>query len=120
MARRRKKNNLPTDPVELTIDGISHDGRGVGHIEGKTVFVDGALPGEQVQFLYTSKRSKLDEGRAVEIISSSPQRVDPRCAQALLCGGCSLQHMSTVECGNLLLGEHAFRRHNACIPVLSE
>jgi 23S rRNA (uracil1939-C5)-methyltransferase len=95
MARRRRKNNLPADPVDLTIDGMSHDGRGVGHIEGKTVFVDGALPSEQVQFQYTSKRSKFDEGRAVEILASSPQRVDPRCAQALLCGGCSLQHMST-------------------------
>jgi 23S rRNA (uracil1939-C5)-methyltransferase len=93
MARRRRKQQLPQDPVEIQITALSHDGRGIGRIEGKTVFVDNALPEETVQFLYTQKRGKFDEGRAVEILNTSADRVQPRCAQANLCGGCSLQHM---------------------------
>lgn len=93
MARRRRKQTLPADPVELQITALSHDGRGIGRIEGKTVFVDSALPSETVKFVYTQKRGKFDEGRTVEVLQPSAERVQPQCAQAHLCGGCSLQHM---------------------------
>lgn len=93
MARRRRKQTLPADPVELQITALSHDGRGIGRIEGKTVFVDSALPSETVKFVYTQKRGKFDEGRTVEVLQPSVERVQPQCAQAHLCGGCSLQHM---------------------------
>ena len=93
MARRRRKQPLPVDPVTIDITALSHDGRGIGRIEGKTVFVDSALPGETVNFIYTQKRGKFDEGRTVEVLKSCADRVGPRCAQAGLCGGCSLQHM---------------------------
>lgn len=90
----RRKRKLPVDPVAVHVDTLSHDGRGVARIEGKAVFIDGALPGEDVRFVYTAKRRKHDEGRAVEIIKPSPDRVEPRCAHAAICGGCSLQHMA--------------------------
>ena len=93
MARRRRKQSLPVDPVTIEITALSHDGRGIGRIEGKTVFVDSALPGETVNFIYTQRRGKFDEGRTVEVLKSCADRVEPRCAQAGLCGGCSLQHM---------------------------
>ena len=93
MARRRRKQSLPTEPVTIDITALSHDGRGIGRIEGKTVFVDSALPGETVNFVYTQKRGKFDEGRTVAVLKASADRVSPRCAQAGLCGGCSLQHM---------------------------
>lgn len=93
MARRRRKP-LPKEPVEIVIDRLGHDGRGIGSIDGKTVFVDGALPGETVECLYTSKRSKFDEARATKITNAAAQRVEPPCEHASLCGGCSLQHMS--------------------------
>ncbi|MEE2731282.1 MAG: 23S rRNA (uracil(1939)-C(5))-methyltransferase RlmD [Pseudomonadota bacterium] len=94
MARRKRKQSLPVDPVTIDITALSHDGRGIGRIEGKTTFVDSALPGETVRFVYTQKRGKFDEGRAVDVLQASPDRVAPRCAQADICGGCSLQHMS--------------------------
>lgn len=73
---------------------MSHEGRGIGHINGKTVFIDGALPGETVKFRYTSQRSRYDEGAAVEIMHASDLRVSPACKYFSICGGCSLQHMS--------------------------
>ena len=73
---------------------MSHDARGVTHIDGKTTFVDGALPGEEISFLYTHKSRKHDEGRLCEIFSASPDRVEPRCAHFEICGGCSLQHQA--------------------------
>ncbi|MEE9351355.1 MAG: 23S rRNA (uracil(1939)-C(5))-methyltransferase RlmD [Thiotrichaceae bacterium] len=92
MARRRKR--LPQEPVEASIESLSHDGRGVTHIDGKAIFIDGALPGEKVMFQYTSKRRKHDEGVTLEVLSASEDRVVPKCKHFGLCGGCSLQHMS--------------------------
>ena len=92
MSDSRKKRQLP-DPVVATIETLSHEGRGVVHLDGKTVFVDNALPGEQVRFRYLRRRSKRDEAAAEEIITPSPRRVAPFCGHYHVCGGCSLQHM---------------------------
>ncbi|MEE9304157.1 MAG: 23S rRNA (uracil(1939)-C(5))-methyltransferase RlmD [Thiotrichaceae bacterium] len=92
MARRRKR--LPTEPVEAFIESLSHDGRGVTHLDGKAIFIDGALPGERVMFQYTSKRRKHDEGVTLEVLTASADRVEPKCQHFGVCGGCSLQHMS--------------------------
>ncbi|EIJ43065.1 23S rRNA (uracil-5-)-methyltransferase RumA [Beggiatoa alba B18LD] len=91
MTRRRK--SIPQTPVAATIENLSHDGRGVAHIDGKTVFIFGALPTEKVMFRYLSQQSRYDEGIAVEILEASPQRVTPRCAHFGVCGGCNLQHL---------------------------
>jgi 23S rRNA (uracil1939-C5)-methyltransferase len=94
MSKRSRKTKLPNYPVRAVIESLSHDGRGVTHVEGKTTFVDGALPGEEISFLYTHKSRKHDEGRVCEIFSASPERVEPRCAHFDICGGCSLQHQA--------------------------
>lgn len=94
MSKRSRKPKLPNYPVRAVIESLSHDGRGVTHVEGKTTFVDGALPGEEISFLYTHKSRKHDEGRVCEIFSASPERVEPRCAHFDICGGCSLQHQA--------------------------
>lgn len=94
MARRRARKQLPQEPVSLQIETLSHDGRGIARVEGKTVFVDGALAGEAVSALYINKRRSFDEARAIEVMTASPDRVAPRCEHAAICGGCSLQHMA--------------------------
>jgi 23S rRNA (uracil1939-C5)-methyltransferase len=94
-ARRRRRRPLPTEPVSLEIEKLSHEGRGISHIEGKVAFVDGALPGERVQAQYVRKRSQLDELKAVEIELAAADRVDPGCDFAQQCGGCSLRHFHT-------------------------
>ena len=89
---RGRRRRLPVDPVVVTIETMSHDGRGVARVEGKTVFIQGALSGEKVAFAYTRQQRKHDEGRVQEVLEASPERVEPRCPQASVCGGCSLQH----------------------------
>jgi len=89
-----KKQKMPL-PVEACIDSLSHDGRGIARINGKIVFIDGALPGEKVKINYISVRSKFDEAVTTEIVTSSENRIIPECKYFMICGGCSLQHMHT-------------------------
>ena len=93
---RRKRPRLPEGEFTANIDSLSHDGRGVARVDGKATFIDGALPGETVTFRYASRRRRFDEGSAIEIIHASPDRVNPLCPHADICGGCSLQHMSAL------------------------
>jgi 23S rRNA (uracil1939-C5)-methyltransferase len=93
MARRKP---LPP-PQELVVEALSHDGRGIARPNGKTTFIDAALPGETVVCQYTMLHSKFDEGRAVEVRVASGHRQTPPCAHADRCGGCSLQHLDSEE-----------------------
>ena len=77
----------------MHIESLSHNGRGVGRIEGKTVFVDGALPQEDIRVQIKRQKRSYDEGDLLEIIKPSHFRVEPRCPHFSTCGGCSLQHM---------------------------
>ena len=95
MARRSRKQRLPQEPFPATIDSLSHEGRGVAHIDGKATFISGALPGEEITFIYTSKSRNHDEGKIESVIKASPDRVEPKCAHYDMCGGCSLQHLSS-------------------------
>lgn len=91
MSKRRPP--LPTEPVRARIESLTHDGRGVTHIDGKTVFVDGALTGEEVEFQYIARQRRYDEGKTLRVIEASADRVTARCAHFGVCGGCALQHM---------------------------
>lgn len=91
---RRRRRNIPTEPVEVTIGSLSHDGRGVAEIEGKKLFVHGALPGERVLARFTARMRRFDEADVLEVLESSPHRVTPACAHFGVCGGCALQHMA--------------------------
>jgi len=93
MSKRKRRPRLPGPVDDVAIESLAHDGRGVAHVEGKTVFIDGALPGEQVGFGYLATHRTFDEGRVTEIHRASVDRVEPRCPHFGVCGGCSLQHL---------------------------
>jgi 23S rRNA (uracil1939-C5)-methyltransferase len=78
-----------TDIVDL-----AHDGRGVARVDGKAVFIAGALPGERVSFHTIRRRRQMDEAALGEVLIPSPDRVAPKCAHFGICGGCTLQHLS--------------------------
>lgn len=92
MAKKRKPR-VSLELVTATIESLSHDGRGIARIENKTVFVDGALPGEDVIFSYVNHKKNYDEAIVKEICSASELRVSPRCEYFGVCGGCNLQHL---------------------------
>lgn len=82
--------------IEVSVTDLSHDGRGVARIDGKTVFVSGALVGEQVRLRIRKRHRHFDEAETVEILARSPHRVEPKCAHFGQCGGCSLQHLDPM------------------------
>lgn len=81
-------------PLTLTIESINHEGRGVAHREdGKTIFVDGAITGEVVQYAVYRKKDSYEMAQVTRLIRASSMRVLPRCLHFGVCGGCSLQHI---------------------------
>ncbi len=80
--------------AEARIESLSHDLCGVAHVDGKTVFIEGALPGELVRYGITRRKTSFDKGMALEILEASDERVlNPPCEYFGICGGCSLQHL---------------------------
>jgi 23S rRNA (uracil1939-C5)-methyltransferase len=75
------------------IESLDQEGRGVAHVEGKAIFVDGALPGEIVRYESTRVKPSYEFAQTIQIIKSSNQRVIPQCAFFGRCGGCALQHL---------------------------
>jgi 23S rRNA (uracil1939-C5)-methyltransferase len=92
MARRK-----PREPETAQIEAATHDGRGIAAMEGKKVFVAGALEGEEVRFIRRKRRRKFDEAELLEVLTPSPKRVSAACAVFGRCGGCALQHISIEE-----------------------
>lgn len=91
----RKRKSIDTADYTATITGLSHEGRGIAHVDGKATFIFNALPEETVQFHYTKKRSQVAEGIATTVTNPSVHRVEPQCPHFAICGGCSLQHVSS-------------------------
>lgn len=78
----------------FTIEGITHDGRGVARRDGKAVFIDGAVPGDKVKARLIEHQPKFDIAQLLEIERPSAQRATPFCALYETCGGCQLQHLT--------------------------
>ncbi len=83
-----------TSVQEADIVDLAHDGRGVARVDGKAVFIEGALPSERVRFRVLKRRRHMDEAALVDVLVASSERAAPRCAHFGICGGCSLQHLA--------------------------
>lgn len=80
--------------MTLDIESLDAEGRGVGHdAHGKVVFVEGALPGEQVEVQLLRRKPKFDLARTVAILRESSARRTARCRYFGVCGGCATQHI---------------------------
>ncbi|MEW9701934.1 23S rRNA (uracil(1939)-C(5))-methyltransferase RlmD [Paenibacillus sp. SI8] len=88
--------NLPVkigQQYEAAIIGISHDGEGVGRVNGFTLFVGGALPGERALVRVEHLKKQYGYAELLQVLEASPDRVDPDCGIYEQCGGCQLQHL---------------------------
>lgn len=92
----RRKQTLANISVEAVIESLSPEGRGVTHVDGKTTFVDGALPGETVRLRYLRRCRHHDEAVTTEVIEPSAARIEPECRHFGACGGCRLQHLDSA------------------------
>lgn len=90
---KRQRRRLPAEPVSIDISDLGHDGRGVGRLDDKAVFVHGALPGETVTARLIARNRRHDEAIVTEVIQASADRVEPVCPWFEQCGGCALQHL---------------------------
>jgi 23S rRNA (uracil1939-C5)-methyltransferase len=82
--------------IELSISGVGHDGQGVGRWQDTAVFVPGVLPQERVVARVRRVAKRHLEADLVGVEEPSADRQKPPCILSNSCGGCSLQHASTV------------------------
>lgn len=79
------------------IDRLDHYGRGLTNIDGKTVFVDNALIGEEVEITIITEKKNYSEAKVKKYINTSPLRVTPKCPYYDFCGGCDIMHLPYEE-----------------------
>lgn len=92
---------LDKQKYTATIETLSHDGRGITHIDNKVTFIANTLPGETVHCRLTHRRATFYEAELLDIITPSAERLSPPCPHFGICGGCSLQHMSLTTQANM-------------------
>jgi len=77
----------------VKIESLDQEGRGVARIEGKVIFIEGALTGEVVSYSSYRKKPSFELAQVTQIHKSSSMRVQPKCKHFGVCGGCSMQHL---------------------------
>jgi len=77
------------------VESLDHEGQGVAHVDGKVVFIDGALPGETVHYRVRRSKPRFETADVVDVVHASPMRTTPRCIHFGRCGGCATQHLDT-------------------------
>lgn len=95
-----KQETIPVtknEEIELEITGLTHEGDGVGKVEGFTLFVPHALPGEKILAKVLKVKKNFGYGKMLRVLQESEHRQEPPCPVYHQCGGCSLQHLSYEE-----------------------
>ena len=75
------------------VESLDHEARGIARQEGKAIFIDGALPGEKVEYASFRRKPNYELAHLVAVMRQSSARVEPRCVHFNICGGCAMQHM---------------------------
>ena len=88
-----KKN----DQVELTINGITAEGMGVGRVEGKAVFVPDTIEEETIRAQIVKTAKTFCYGKLLAVLTPSDKRQEPDCPISIRCGGCVYRHMRYDE-----------------------
>ncbi|AHY42369.1 23S rRNA (uracil(1939)-C(5))-methyltransferase RlmD [Stutzerimonas decontaminans] len=112
-----RKPQVPVGKKQrLNIERLANDGRGIAFIEGRTWFVEGALPGEEVEARVLAARSQIVEARCERVLQASAQRQLEPCPHARRCGGCNLQHAPLAD--QLALKQHTLAEQLARVADL--
>lgn len=82
---------------DVAVHSLSHDGRGIATINGKTIFIHNALPSEKVTCQIIKTHKRYDEGKVIVHQQKAPERTPAFCEHYGVCGGCSLQHVTSED-----------------------
>ncbi len=85
------------ETYKVRIESIAFEGKGIAHINGKVVFVRNAIPGDLVEIVLIKNKKDYADGKVIEILEPSPNRITPKCKHFGVCGGCSFQNLLYVE-----------------------
>ncbi len=83
--------------INIAITAVNERGEGIGRIDGKVCFVDGAVVGDTLTIEIIQQKKSYTRGRIVKINTASPFRITPPCRFSERCGGCSVQHIDYSE-----------------------
>nr|WP_321275654.1 23S rRNA (uracil(1939)-C(5))-methyltransferase RlmD [uncultured Vibrio sp.] len=89
----KKKTQLNTRHQQVHVERLDHHGAGIAYLKRKPLFIDGALPGEEVVTQLVEEKSKFARGKLIKILQPSDTRAEPFCPHYHECGGCDLQHL---------------------------
>ncbi|WP_234495138.1 23S rRNA (uracil(1939)-C(5))-methyltransferase RlmD [Vibrio maritimus] len=92
-----KKTSFSKKHQEVQIERMDHHGAGIGYINKKPVFVEGALANEKVLVQLTESKAKFAKANLIKVLTPSEQRVEPFCPHYYECGGCNQQHLEREE-----------------------
>ena len=84
----RKKKFVVKD---LAITDYASEGKSLGRINGKVIFVEGAVPGDVADIFITKNKKDWAEGKAINFTEYSKERTEPFCIHFGVCGGCKWQ-----------------------------
>ncbi|MCA0970633.1 23S rRNA (uracil(1939)-C(5))-methyltransferase RlmD [Halobacillus litoralis] len=91
---KRKPPVQKNETVTLSFEDLTHEGNGVGKVDGYPLFVPYGLPGEEADVKVVKVKKNFGFGKLLNVKEESDDRVEPPCDVFYQCGGCQLQHMS--------------------------
>jgi len=94
MAKQQAPPVRKNETVQLTFEDLTHEGNGVGKIDGYPIFVPYGLPGEKADVKVVKVNKRFAYGKLLDVHQESEHRVHPPCDVFYQCGGCQLQHMT--------------------------
>ena len=83
--------------IKTKIESLDNFGRGIARIDNKIIFIENALPNEEVEIEVTKEEKRYSEGKVIKYIKTSKQREEPDCPYYNQCGGCNISHMTDKE-----------------------
>jgi 23S rRNA (uracil1939-C5)-methyltransferase len=89
--------NTNSTPVthDIILEKLTYGGEAIGRLpDGRAVFVPFGLPGEHVRVRLVQDKQNFARGELLEILTASPERIDPKCKHFGKCGGCHYQNLS--------------------------
>lgn len=109
---------MPQPLETITIERLVYGGSGLGHVQGKVVFIPFTLPGEKVEAQIEERKKHYDKGLLVNILRPSPRRIPAPCPYFGRCGGCHWQHIAYSD--QLSFKEDIFRETLARIAHIAD